>query len=127
MLVGDSAGAGSIAMHLLAFNGAPTNLFAGGFGVSPFFPTQMRVSELEWQFDLFVSRAGCNGTSNPLQCLRGQSTTTLQTANVRMPYPGRTGDSLFPFTPAIDGNLIADFPYRMFEEGRFVKVPVIFG
>jgi len=44
-----------------------------------------------------------------------------------MPYPGRTQNSLFPFTPTIDGEFLIDFPYRLFEEGRFVKVPSIFG
>ncbi|KAF8515628.1 Alpha/Beta hydrolase protein [Gautieria morchelliformis] len=105
VLVGCSAGAGSIAMHLKSFSGKRTRLFAGVFGVSPLFPTQMPVSELEWQFDLFASR----------------------TANAFIPFPGRTGNSEFSFTPAIDGDLIADFPYRMFEEGRFVKVPAVFG
>ena len=90
MLVGDSAGAGSIAMHLIANNGKPTELFAGAFGVSPFFPTQMRVSELEWQFDLYASRAGCNGTDDPLACLRGKDTNVLQIANAAMAFPGRT-------------------------------------
>lgn len=114
-------------MHLIAFNGQHTNLFAGGFGVSPFFPTQMRVSELEWQFDLFASRAGCGNASDPLNCLREQNSTVLQNANGNMAFPGRTGNTLWPFTPSIDGKLIADFPYKMFEEGRFVKVPVVFG
>ena len=114
-------------MQLIANNGEPTKLFTGVFGISPFFPTQMRVSELEWQFDLFTSRAGCNGTGNPLECLRSKDTTILQTANAPMAFPGHTRAALFPFTPAIDGELIADFPYKMFEEGRFVKVPAIFG
>lgn len=126
-MLGDSAGAGSIALHLIAFGGAPTNLFAGVFGISPFFPTQLLVSQLEWQFDLFAARVGCNATADPLACLRHQDSTVLQNANQEMPYPGRTGDSLFPFTPAIDGDLIPDFPYRLFEQGKFVKVPSIFG
>lgn len=44
-----------------------------------------------------------------------------------MPFPGRTDDAEFPFIPAIDGNILVDFPYRLFEEGRFVKVPTVFG
>ncbi|GJJ10746.1 hypothetical protein Clacol_004973 [Clathrus columnatus] len=127
VLIGDSAGAGSIALHLVAFGGAPTNLFAGVIGVSPFFPTQLLPSELEWQFDLFASRAGCTGSGDLLTCLRQQDSTTLQNANQEMPYPGRTSNSLFPFTPTIDGDLFPDFPYRLFEEGKFVKVPSIFG
>jgi len=126
-LVGASAGAGSIALHLVAFGGTPTKLFAGVFGISPFLPTQMRVSELEWQFDLFASRVGCSGAADPMDCLRSQNSTILQIANVGMPYPGRTNNSLFPFTPAVDGNFLIDFPYRLFEEGKFVRVPTILG
>jgi len=125
--MGASAGAGSVALHLIAFGGAPTNLFRGAFGVSPFFPAQFRVSELEWQFDLFASRAGCGSSPNPLACLRSQNSTTLQSANAGMPFPGRTNKTLFPFIPAIDGDILVDFPYRLFEQGRFVKVPSVFG
>ncbi|GJJ10761.1 hypothetical protein Clacol_004989 [Clathrus columnatus] len=127
VLVGSSAGAGSIALHLIAFGGAPTNLFAGVIGISPFFPTQLLPSQLEWQFDLFASRAECTESGDLLTCLRQQNSTTLQNANQNMPYPGRTSNSLFPFTPTIDGNLFPDFPYRLFEERKFVKVPSIFG
>ncbi|KAF8588168.1 triacylglycerol lipase-like protein [Ramaria rubella] len=127
VIVGDSAGAGSVAMHLVAFGGQATNLFAGGFGVSPFFPTQFRVSELEWQFDLYASRAGCDGKNDPLSCLRAQNSTVLQNANAAMSLPGRNNSAIFPFTPAIDGEFLVDFPYTLFEEGRFVKVPVVFG
>ncbi|KIJ22548.1 hypothetical protein M422DRAFT_152036 [Sphaerobolus stellatus SS14] len=127
VLVGDSAGAGSIALHLVAYGGQPTKLFAGAFGVSPYLPTQLRVSELEWQFDLVASRAGCEKAQDPLTCLRTKSSAELQAINVGMPYPGRTKDSNFPFSPTIDGEFLTDFPYRLFEEGRFVKVPAIFG
>lgn len=112
---------------MVAFGGKSTNLFAGAFGISPFFPTQLRVSELEWQFDLFASRAGCGSAGDQLECLRDQNTTTLQVANVGMAYPGRQNNALFPFTPAIDGDFLVDFPYRLFEQGKFVKVPTIFG
>ncbi|KIJ53023.1 hypothetical protein M422DRAFT_242992 [Sphaerobolus stellatus SS14] len=76
-LVADSAGAGSIALHLLAYGGAPTNLFAGAFGLSPYLPTQLRVSELEWHFDPFASRAGCGKVQDSLECLRKKSSAEL--------------------------------------------------
>lgn len=127
VIVGDSSGAGSIALHLVANGGAPTNLFAGAFGVSPFFPTQRRVPELEWQFDLFASRAGCGSSTDPLNCLRQKNSTELQLANQNMTYPGRQSYALWPYTPTIDGDLIPDFPYRLLEQGKFVKVPCVFG
>ena len=114
-------------MHLIAYNGRPTKLFAGAFGISPYFPTQMRVEELEWQFDIYAVRAGCNGTEDPLACLRDKDTDVLQIANAAMAFPGRKTPALFPFSPTVDGELIADFPYTMIQQGRFVKVPVVFG
>ena len=127
MLIGDSAGAGSIALQLLAYGGAPTTLFAGVFGMSPFLPTQLKVSELEWQFDLFATRAGCGTVQDPLSCLRNKSSEELQVINTGMAYPGRTAIALSPYTPTIDGDLIRDLPYRSFQQGLFVKVPSVFG
>lgn len=127
VLVGDSAGAGSIALHLVANGGAPTNLFAGVFGVSPFFPDQPRVNELEWQFKLFASNAGCGSSADPLNCLRHKDSTVLQLANQNMSYPGRKSNALWPYTPTVDGDLFPDSPYRLFEQGKFVKVPAVFG
>ena len=114
-------------MHLIANNGEDTQLFIGAFGVSPFFPAQPRVSELEWQFDLYAARAGCNGTADPLACLRGKDIAVLQSANMPMTLPGRTRNIFNPYSPTVDGDLIADYPYKMFEDGRFVKVPIVFG
>ncbi|KIJ32592.1 hypothetical protein M422DRAFT_265616 [Sphaerobolus stellatus SS14] len=70
VLVGDSAGAGSVALHMVAYGGRDDGLFVGGFGLSPYFPTQLRVSELEWQFDLFVKRTGCNHAQEALKVLK---------------------------------------------------------
>jgi len=95
--------------------------------MSPYMGTQLRVSELEWQFDLFASRAGCSEAVEPLACLRSKNATALQEINTNMPYPGRTNDAQFPYTPAIDGDFVRDFPMRQFVKGSFVKVPAIFG
>lgn len=34
---------------------------------------------------------------------------------------------MFYWTPCIDGNFIQESPYSLFEQGKFVKVPIIFG
>lgn len=44
-----------------------------------------------------------------------------------MPFPGRMMPAFDPYAPTIDGELIVDYPYKMIEEGQFVKVPVVFG
>jgi carboxylesterase type B len=107
--------------------GRNDDLFVGGIGESVFFPTQPKVSELEWQFEQFVSDALCSGSVDELECLRSQNTTTLQAANKPRPYPGQTGNPAWYWTPSVDGDFIQDYPYKLFEQGKFVKVPVMFG
>ncbi|KAM3074081.1 hypothetical protein ACMFMF_006105 [Clarireedia jacksonii] len=129
---GVSAGGGSIALQMTAYGGRDDGLFIGAMGESPFFPTQPRVSELEWQFDRYLNATGCSYTygasaDEAMGCLRSQSTATLQAANVASPYPGQAASPLFYFTPTIDGDFIRDYPYNLFDQGRFVDIPVMFG
>lgn len=107
--------------------GRNDGLFAGAIGESVFFPTQPQVSELEWQFERFVNETNCAGSADELQCLRSQDTAVLQAANVASPYPGRASSPLFYWTPTIDGDFIQDYPYTLLEEGKFIRVPIIFG
>jgi acetylcholinesterase len=141
---GASAGAGSVALHLTAqyalllsilrnilltvcSGGRNEGLFVGAIGESVFFPTQPQVSELEWQFERYVNETNCAGTADELECLRSQDITVLQAANVPSPYPGRTSSPRFYWTPTIDGDFIQDYPYVLLEQGKIIKVPIIFG
>ncbi|KAL2357403.1 triacylglycerol lipase-like protein [Cryomyces antarcticus] len=126
VVVGASAGAGSIAMHLLAYGGRNDHLFVGAIGESVFFPTQPKVSELEWQFTDFANAAGCS-SGDQVACLRSKDSATLQTANSAFPYPGKSAAPLFEYSPCIDGSLLTDYPYKLLEEGKFIHVPIIFG
>lgn len=64
-----------------------------------------------------------------MKCLRGKDARELQAANFPSPFPGRTDVPLplFYWTPCIDGQLLQDRPYKMFEDGKFIDVPIIFG
>ena len=127
VLVGESAGAGSIAMHLIAYGGRDDKLFVGAIAESVFFPTQPQISDLEFQYDEFVNATGCTSSNSTVECLRSLDSETLQTANVDMPYPGQTSDPIWNFTPCIDGQFIQDYPYNLYEQGKFIPVPTIFG
>jgi acetylcholinesterase len=127
VLHGTSAGAGSVAMHLIAYGGRDDHLFTGVIAQSGFFPTQRSVSDLEFQFDRFVHGAGCSGAEDELACLRSQDTSVLQAANVQSAYPGAPNPARFYFTPCIDGDLIRDYPIKLFVAGKFIHVPIIFG
>lgn len=126
---GASAGAGSVALHLIANGGVDEGLFHGGIGESIFFPAQPFVDELEWQFTRLLNQTSCLDATEPMKCLRGKDGRELQAANIPTPFPGRTDAPLplFYWTPCIDGKLLEDLPYRMFEQGRFIDVPVLLG
>lgn len=88
---GSSAGAGSVAHHLTAYDGRDEGLFVGSVPENPFWPTQRAVGEMEFQFDRFVNETGCTGAEDPLTCLRGLDLTTLQNATAAQLFPGTGG------------------------------------
>ena len=130
MIHGDSAGGGSIAFHLTAYGGRKDNkLFVGAISESPFLPTHRTVAESEFQFDKFAAQVGCSGKSNTMSCLRSLTTAQLQSADVVSPFPGAPS-SVEPdwyFLPVVDGTLSPDILYKLFEQGRMVRVPAIVG
>ncbi|KAI1103339.1 alpha/beta-hydrolase [Jackrogersella minutella] len=146
VITGTSAGAGSVALHLLMActgygnatdggdGGSGEKLFVGGVGESVFFPAQPLLADLEWQFDLLLAQTGCTSSQaddDALSCLRGLDTSTLQSYNVPSAFPDRPGLPaplpLFYWTPCVDGDLLRDFPSVLFERGEYVDVPVVMG
>ncbi|GAB1311304.1 Carboxylic ester hydrolase [Madurella fahalii] len=128
---GASAGAGSVAMHLIAYGGRNDNLFVAGVAESIFFPAQPFVRELEYQFDRVASQIGCDGIA-PVQqmaCLRSKDAALLQTANRAQAFPGRSEPPmpLFYWTPCVDGDLLRDLPYNLFKRRQYINVPLLFG
>ncbi|OJJ50739.1 hypothetical protein ASPZODRAFT_55150 [Penicilliopsis zonata CBS 506.65] len=137
---GASAGAGSVAHHLVAYGGRDDGLFVGAVAQSPFWPTQRTVAEMQFQYDRFVNDTGCaigekvkeDDDKKTLECLRGLDIATIQAANVPSPFPGARSTTSSPlptwyFLPVIDGDLIPDDLYRLFDTGRFLSVPLMVG
>ena len=124
---GASAGAGSIAHHLMAYGGRNDHLFIGAVAQSPYFPGEKKVADLEWQFQRFANLAGCGDASNVMTCLRSQNTTTLQSANYVSPYPGQNSPGQGYFGPTVDGDLLPDYPVNLLNQGKFLKMPLIVG
>lgn len=126
---GASAGAGSVALHLAAYGGRDDSLFSAAIAESVFFPAQPLVPQLEYQFDRLTNATGCATAPDQLACLRNLDTTALQAHNVPSPFPGRTAAPvpLFYWTPCVDGVFLQDLPYTLFAQGKFVRVPLLFG
>lgn len=124
---GDSAGAGSVAYHMTAYGGTDLNLFVGAVAESSFWPTTRTVAEMEFQFQDFANKVGCGGAQDILSCLRGTEIATIQKHNRDAPFPGAGNGPtpLWYFLPVIDGGLITERLYSSFQNGNFIRVPVI--
>ncbi|KAL4969240.1 putative triacylglycerol lipase [Aspergillus stella-maris] len=124
---GDSAGAASITLLLSAYGGRDDGLFHAAAAESQSFASIYTVDESQFSYDGLTLRTGCNGAAHTLSCLRSLDISTLQRANIAVPLPGTSEAPLYLYGPVVDDDLIPDYTYRMFEEGRFIEVPVIFG
>ncbi|PYH94386.1 carboxylesterase estA [Aspergillus ellipticus CBS 707.79] len=127
---GVSAGAGSVAYHLTAYGGKDDNLFIGAVVESSFWPTQRTVAGLEFQFDRFANETGClDDDTDPLDCLRQQDIATIQKANTASPFPGGSSSPLpdWYWLPVTDGTLVPEELYDAFDQGNFIKVPLLVG
>lgn len=87
----------------------------------------LNVPESQFSYNRLSSRTGCSKQDDTLSCLRNLSVNALQSSNIVTPLPGASGDPLYLYSPTIDGDLVQDHTYTLFEQGKFIKVPVIFG
>lgn len=127
VLHGDSAGGGSVAIHLAAYGGENKNLFVGAVAESTFWPTQRTVAEMEPQYERLVKQLGCDDVEDSLSCLRSTDIDTLQKYDVPSAFPGASESPppLWYFLPVTDGGLVGDLLYRSFEQDKIIHVPLI--
>lgn len=114
-------------MQLSAYGGRNDGLFHAAAAESQSFGPQLTVPQAQYQYDALVERTGCNNTADTITCLRNLPIQTLQGANINIPYPGGVGSPLYMYSNVIDDDFTPDFTYNMYAQGRFLKVPVIFG
>lgn len=115
---GESAGAGSIMHHLVAFGGTQDPLFKKSVLQSPAFSLAFdRKGGLEDIFQAFATAAGCAGQG--LACLRAASPTVLASANRFVSENAPSGASVYG--PAPDGNLIRQLALLEFKSGNYFK------
>ena len=128
MLCGASGGAQSVALMLLAFGEATTNLFHGVIAESQSFPILFTVPQSQFIYDALVERVGCTNSTDSLQCLRDVNINVLQGSSTNMPLPGRkhTPQNLL-YGSILDDKFLVDMPYNSFAEGDFIRVPSVFG
>ena len=131
MLGGGSAGGASVALQLAAYGGRDDKLFHAAIAQSASFGPVLDVAESQYQYNYLVHRLGCTDAHDTLGCLRSKPAAEIQLKNINIPYPDspNTGERKpkFMWNPVIDNDILQDHTYRAFREGKFVRVPAIFG
>ncbi|KAF1985151.1 alpha/beta-hydrolase [Aulographum hederae CBS 113979] len=124
---GDSAGAASVMYLITAYGGRDDHLFVAAAAESQSFGTQLSIEQSQYQYDNFVIRTGCASEEDTLKCIRSLSPRDIALVNRVTPYPGAQSAPLYMYSPTIDNDLIPDYTYRLLNQGKFIRVPTIFG
>ena len=122
---GESAGARSLGMQLVAYDGKHDNLFhkailESGSPVTKFLDADA------WQpyFDSLVAKTGCAGAADHLTCLRELPAQTLNDA-----FNGTTPLNVTTpiYSAVIDGDFMTAQATELLKEGKFAHVPLLLG
>ncbi|KAK6497573.1 hypothetical protein TWF481_011980 [Arthrobotrys musiformis] len=119
-LFGASAGALSIGLHQLAYNGRDDGLFSQVMllsGAPTFFFTPPFPETGQAKYDYIITQTGCLDATDSLNCLRHVPIETLNAAI-------NSTQGQFT-TPTVDGDFISGLPSESLKRGRFVKVPAV--
>ncbi|CAG9945116.1 unnamed protein product [Clonostachys rosea f. rosea IK726] len=119
-IMGESAGAFSVSFHLLAYGGRDYGLFSSAIAQSGGPYTEGAVNrnstKREADFNAVLEATDCQGTNDPLNCLRQVPAIKLNAASVGLPV-----------SMVIDGQLIANSSQAQLEHGQFIRVPLLIG
>ncbi|PSS34240.1 hypothetical protein PHLCEN_2v1750, partial [Hermanssonia centrifuga] len=121
---GQSAGASSVELHLVAGAGGE-RLFGGAIAQSVYRTPLPTPEQQEPLFDFYAERAGCGGAGTvevTMGCLRRASLSALAPAQ-----DAAFNGSYNVFHPVLDGTIIPMNPSIAMREGKFQRVPVIVG
>ncbi|KAI9170559.1 Lipase [Paramyrothecium foliicola] len=119
-IMGESAGAASVGLHLVAYGGRGDGLFSAAIAQSggPFTtaPGYRNTTQREDDFRMVLNVTGCAETTDSLTCLRHVAAESIRTAALHVPRS---------FT--IDGDILPEDNVRLLRDGRFVRVPLLIG
>jgi len=131
-LWGESAGGIAIGRHLIAYGGRDDKLFRAAIMESggPLerwpYATPYPYEYSEELYTNLTKSTGCYNSSSPLECLRYLPFEKLNAAlNITDTWIAGTG--LGPWLSVIDGDFLQDYCSSQINDGRFVRVPILYG
>ncbi|KAF7357370.1 Carboxylic ester hydrolase [Mycena sanguinolenta] len=142
---GESAGAISAALHMVANNGDNEGLFRAAFMESgspiPVGPIEngqkcmlILLPEVAFHqqtfpqdYDAIVEQVGCSSASDTLECLRTVPYASLKAAQDASPFIFAYQSLVLAWLPREDGTFLTDAPQALVQQGKVANVPFITG
>ncbi|ETW78802.1 Esterase/lipase/thioesterase [Heterobasidion irregulare TC 32-1] len=124
---GESAGAISVALHMITNGGDTEGLFRGAFMQSGSPIPVGDISNGQKYYDALVDETGCSGTADTLQCLRAAPYGTLKSAVDKSPMIFAYQSLNLAWLPRVDGTFLTDTPFNLVQQGSVANIPFITG
>jgi carboxylesterase type B len=129
-LAGQSAGAMSVALHLLSIPSSEHLFEAAILQSNPFTIPYRQLEEVALSADIYLLSVGCRYSFDQLACLRSRSVSELlaRQENLLLWHViidnGLAG--IMVWAPVLDGNLVVRQPFEAAKDGQLTK-PVLLG
>lgn len=124
---GESAGAISVALHMIANDGNNEGLFRAAFMESGSPIPVGDITNGQPYFDAIVSQTGCDSAGDKLECLRGLPYNALSDAINASPGIFAYQSLVLAWLPRADGVFLTDNPQALVAQGKVANVPMING
>ncbi|KAI0091741.1 carotenoid ester lipase precursor [Irpex rosettiformis] len=124
---GQSAGAWSVGLQMVANAGDNEGLFRGAFMHSGSPVPYGDISHGQKYYDELVVEAGCANASDSLQCLRGVSSSVIKTMMDATPSLLSKEALSIVWMPRSDGTFFVDPPFQAVLKGAVANVPFVSG
>ncbi|KAH8983925.1 carotenoid ester lipase precursor [Lactarius akahatsu] len=124
---GESAGAISVSLQMLANGGNTEGLFRAAFMQSGS-PTPVGdITNGQKYYDFLVARTNCTGSPDTLVCLRAAPYEALQAAMDSTPSLFSFQSLALAWQPRADGVFLTDHPQKLVQQGKVAKIPFVAG
>ncbi|PWY79699.1 carboxylesterase [Aspergillus heteromorphus CBS 117.55] len=121
---GQSSGANSVGLHLVAYNGRDDNIFRGAIAESgsiPSLASYMNASVAQPYYEAVVNAANCSRAPDTLDCLRHVPTAALSAIF------NSSVTTNASYHPVIDGEFLTASGITGLQTGRFARRPLLIG
>ncbi|KAF8073584.1 carotenoid ester lipase precursor [Lyophyllum atratum] len=124
---GESAGAISVSLQMVANNGNSEGLFRAGFMQSGSPIPVADITHGQKYYDAVVSKSGCSGSADTLACLRTVPYKNLKAAINQSPGIFSYQSLSLAWLPRADGIFLTDNPQKLVQQGKVANIPFITG